>query len=450
MECLDKKHAVSGLIFSFFIVGLLILGCGPMQYYLKVAPIEEEEMPFVKSPVAPVQPDPVLTSLESVVDTDPIINSFKKGASIKYESTVGVMDFKATGGTGSGTLVADTFSISFLNRNVGVVERQNIKKITEEQMMAAKGMQSMNDSEIAKRIGRLTRADYIVFGAVTQYHFENRKLPIPYIIPANELRTYLADMKTYKNTRQNSQMQHAKNDETFFKYIKDDLLSQLMRYDTTSLNNLEIVKAVNWKNKSAQQLQWNYPYFKSRKVFPVIGEKKKDLMYQQQKIQQEISAWADSFKNFLKKRDESISPKEIKAFFRSSDKYNRSVLKRRKEEKEGKKKPEKMTKIFDDENIQRNKQFCSNASEKLKEYFDLLKKARSYGLNPIPEKHGQFELPPDKDSFVSVANLGITFKVIDVKTGEIVWIGQASKRDLNIQKGLSVMVEAVVKDIVGR
>ncbi len=443
----SRKRTLVRLVFSLMPILFLVISCGPTQYSLSVVHYDSIDPIFVKLPVPPVQPDPELASLESVVNTDPIINSYKQGGSITPQSTIGVMDFKSSSKSGSGTLVADTFSISFLNRSVSVVERQNIKKITEEQMMTAEGMQRLSDAEIAKRIGQLTRADFILFGAVTQYHFENRKLPIPYILPEEKMREYLADMETYKSAAESFENQQEKNDEMQFLYINEDLMAQLQHLDVASLNKLSALGPTAWRHQSAVNLQWNYPYFKSRKVLPIIGEDIKELQYKRQKLEQEISAWEDSFKTFLKKHDEAISATDVKDFYKSYKKYNKSLTKRMKEKKKGKK-PGDMTEIFDDEYIQRSKRFCARGTEKLKEYFDLNKKYKAYELKPIPEKQRQFNLPGDKDSFVSVANLGITFKIIDIKTGEIVWIGQASKRDLNIQKGLNKMVEAVVDDIV--
>jgi len=47
-----------------------------------------------------------------------------------------------------------------------------------------------------------------------------------------------------------------------------------------------------------------------------------------------------------------------------------------------------------------------------------------------------------------VANIGITFKIIEITTGDIVWIGQASKRDLNVQKGLSLMLSDIIDQLI--
>jgi len=49
-----------------------------------------------------------------------------------------------------------------------------------------------------------------------------------------------------------------------------------------------------------------------------------------------------------------------------------------------------------------------------------------------------------QSAFVTVANIGLTVRVLNVTTGEIVWVGQASKRHLQLQEGLQILTRALV------
>jgi len=434
MDKISKKKAVLGMLFSMALLGFFAISCEPT---MQIVYPERPDIHFIKMPVRPIEPDPVLSSLEEVVNTPAIINRFKKGITpIKLGSTIGVMDFKSTLESGSGNLVADTFSIHLFRRGLGVVERQNIKKITEEQMMAAKGMQSLTDEDIAKRIGRITRADFIIFGAVTQYHFENRKLPIPYKIPREENIKYFKALKIYRQEAEQFLRSRERMDERYFKYMEEDLMAQMNKNDINQQLHYSVKGGRwQWDYKSARNLRWGYPYFASSKVLPIIGIRKKELNFNLKNLEQDVEAWKAIFQNDLEKYDRSVSQYDLQNVFNSWYQYN-----------EKKKRGEN----FDDEYIRKVKYFIRDVVSKLREYIELSRKLKAHKLMPIPEKEGQFDVPATAERFVSIANLGITFKIIDVRTGEIVWIGQASKRDLNIQNGLNNMVNSVVNEILSR
>ncbi len=425
--------------FLIFLLAFTITACfGP----LKMQPPQSPAIGFIKAPIPPIIPNPVLSSLEETVNTEPIINKYvSKKRPIKKGATIGVMDFASSGQKGSGTLVSDTFSIHFFKQGLKVVERQNIKKIVEEQKRAASGMLKMSEKEIAKRIGKLTRADFILFGAVTQYHFENTKLPVPYKIDQKEYNKYLTELKTYKKQANQFKQQQSTMDAKQYEYIKKNLFYQIFSNDKNTYLHYQkkIVSSCLgpptpvflWKGyNSAKTLKYNYPYFSSQKVLPFIGIKQKSIDFKIKTLEQDQDEWNFIFKDFLKQYDKTITEEKLKNAISNSGSYANFI-----------------NSDIKDNYTQNVENFCSEGTDKLKDYHSLIYQIKASKLQPIPENIKQFDLPPPQERFVSVANLGITFKVIDIKTGDIFWIGQATKRDLNIQKGLNEMISTVVKEI---
>lgn len=424
------------IIFGFFLLVVSAACAAPLR---EMDCPQSPEVDFVKIPIAPIQPDPVIAPLEKVVNTPPVINKFVKGRNpIKRDSAIGVMDFRSSGELGSGNLVSDTFSINFFQQGLRVVERQNIRKIVEEQKMAATGMQRLTEEEIAQRIGQLTRADFIVFGAVTQYHFENKELPIPYTISHEALKKYAENLAVYRSQAASFLNSQNRMDEEYYKYIEGDLFCQMYAND----NNYRLHSKKQtiqgcagpetyyiWDAyKSAQNLRLGYPYFSSRKVLPVIGVKQKELDFKAKNLDQDIEEWKVSLKSLLERYDKGVSRKEYSHAWHSYRDYVQEGI--------------------EDDYIKNVKRLCRDIVTKLRVYNDLQDQLKACKMRPIPGSIKDFELPKPEERFVTVGNIGITFKIIDVKTGDIIWICQASKRDTNIQKGLNDMVSTVVKDIL--
>ncbi len=428
-------------IFLVFLLFITITACSaPLKMQIPQSP----SVGFIKAPIPPIIPNPVLSSLEETVNTESIINKYvSKEQSIKKGATIGVMDFSSSDHQGSGTLVSDTFSINFFKQGLRVVERQNIKKIVEEQTRAASGMLNMSEKDAAQRIGKLTKADFMVFGAVTQYHFENTKLPVPYKINKKEYNRYLTELQNYKHQSNQFKEQQASMDTRQYEYIKKDLFYQMFSNDKNTYLHYhkKLVSSClgpphyvfSWKGyNSAKTLKHNYPYFSSQKVLPFIGIKQKSIDFKIKTLEQDQDEWKFIFKDFLKQYDKTITEKELKNAIKSNSgsyaKFIKSGIK--------------------DNYTQKVENFCSETTDKLKDYHNLIYQVKACKLQPIPENIKQFDLPPPQERFVSVANLGITFKIIDIKTAEVFWIGQATKRDLNIQKGLNEMISTVVKEII--
>jgi len=50
--------------------------------------------------------------------------------------------------------------------------------------------------------------------------------------------------------------------------------------------------------------------------------------------------------------------------------------------------------------------------------------------------------------FVTVANVGITAKLIRVETGKIAWVFQISKRDMDLKQGMKILVDALLDSLL--
>lgn len=54
----------------------------------------------------------------------------------------------------------------------------------------------------------------------------------------------------------------------------------------------------------------------------------------------------------------------------------------------------------------------------------------------------------EKSVRTQVANIGLTVRILNLKTGAIVWVGQASKQHLNLQEGLQILTDKLVEDFL--
>ncbi|MFQ5904279.1 MAG: CsgG/HfaB family protein, partial [Candidatus Binatia bacterium] len=281
---------------------------------------------FVPMPVAPSPPQPPVRprtarqTLEMVVNTDPVLN-FNQVARVRNvrSATFAVMDFvspvaAAQEGSTGGALVSDTFYISLAQRAVNIIERERIKKVVAEQELIRKS-KSLSDQEKAKRIGRILGADYMIFGAVSEYKSEIREVTLGSFIPEKERQRYEADYQAYQHAYADYQAAQAE-------YIKD--IEQYNRTQALLLTRARI-----------------YPQFSG----PQIGQLR--------------------------------------------------VL-------------------------------------------------------SLEEWEGQILDRGGRRVLATVASIGITARVIDVRTGKIIWVGQGAKRHLQLQEGTQILVNKLVETILMR
>jgi len=187
------------------LVLFLVIGCAAL-YPRPIAP---------NQPQFPMAPRTSSQNLEMVVNTDPVLNfnqvepirlSYKRKDSIASDTTFAVLDFSSPGdvtGTG-GSLVSDTFYISLAQRGVSIIEREKIKEIVDEQKIARRNSSFSEDE--AKRIGVIAGADYMLFGAVTEYKSENMDVRLGRFIPEKEQERYAADYEAYQRAYADYQM----------------------------------------------------------------------------------------------------------------------------------------------------------------------------------------------------------------------------------------------------
>lgn len=187
----------------------LVIGCAAL-YPRPIAP---------RQPQMPMAPKTASQTIEMVVNTDPVLNfnqvdpiqlRYKSKDSNTSDTTFAVLAFASPGdftGTG-GSLVSDTFYISLAQRGVSIIEREKIKEIMAEQKIARKN--SAISAEEAKRIGIIAGADYMLFGAVTEYKSETRDVRLGRFIPEKEIQRYAADHEAYQRSYADYQMAQAR------------------------------------------------------------------------------------------------------------------------------------------------------------------------------------------------------------------------------------------------
>ena len=54
-----------------------------------------------------------------------------------------------------------------------------------------------------------------------------------------------------------------------------------------------------------------------------------------------------------------------------------------------------------------------------------------------------------KSSYINIAKVGITLKIVDIRTSKIVWVGMAYTSDLRLQNGMKRIVEEIIKRFSG-
>ena len=193
-----RTFGSSSRVFIVVSVGMLVGGC----VTIPVAPT---------MPAPPQSPRTQLQSIEAVVNTPPVLN-FHKSESTKdtREKKLATLDFTdsgGAGGAGSGTLVADMLNISFLRMGIPVVERQHIQKIIAEQEIVRQSKE-LTEEERARLIGRIAKADYIIFGAVTEYVAADRDVQLGWFIPDKEKQRYSREVEAYQSERAGFNVQY--------------------------------------------------------------------------------------------------------------------------------------------------------------------------------------------------------------------------------------------------
>jgi len=64
------------------------------------------------------------------------------------------------------------------------------------------------------------------------------------------------------------------------------------------------------------------------------------------------------------------------------------------------------------------------------------------------EKHEELAAARTRSQLGTVANIGVTMRVLDVTTGEVVWVGQGAKRHMQLQHGLQILTQELIDSLL--
>jgi hypothetical protein len=67
---------------------------------------------------------------------------------------------------------------------------------------------------------------------------------------------------------------------------------------------------------------------------------------------------------------------------------------------------------------------------------------------PLEEHEERAHRGTGRTQLATVANIGLTMRVLDVLTGEVVWVGQGAKRHMQTQEGLQILTQHLIDDLL--
>jgi len=138
--------------------------------------------------------------VENIVIRPVNFNGFKqvKESIFSKNSRIAILVFKDPEKTQAGALISDMFTAFLEQEGYQVLERDNIDRVLSEQQIIEGGSTNLTDLEIAKRLGKLVSADYMIFGAVTLYQVSSQVVALPIRIKDEDREDYEKDYSTYK------------------------------------------------------------------------------------------------------------------------------------------------------------------------------------------------------------------------------------------------------------
>lgn len=152
-----------------------------------------EKLPKFPTPPQVRYPDP-----DTVAVTKPLLDANKHaGLRLTKKKTIAIINFKEPANSGAGSLMADSMILELKNRNFKVVDRDQIEKLMREHGLMAGGKTKMTDLEISKKLGKLVQADYIVYGAITEYNAKSENISLSPVIRDSDLRRYDDEYRAY-------------------------------------------------------------------------------------------------------------------------------------------------------------------------------------------------------------------------------------------------------------
>jgi len=64
------------------------------------------------------------------------------------------------------------------------------------------------------------------------------------------------------------------------------------------------------------------------------------------------------------------------------------------------------------------------------------------------DKHEEQISQRSRSQLATVANIGVTMRVLNVTTGEVMWVGQGAKRHMQLQQGLQILTQELVESLL--
>ena len=159
------EYALILVLVAIVVIGLLSLfNFGSIKKY------------FVPTP--PYAPRIYFEEIESVVIQPVGVNSIKilEGPVFTPDTKVAIYNFDSPKDTQGGILVSDIFAAHLRTKGLQVYERDEIDRILSEQTLISQGIVTVNDLQIAQKLGNLITVDYMVFGAVTLYRSDGQTI----------------------------------------------------------------------------------------------------------------------------------------------------------------------------------------------------------------------------------------------------------------------------------
>ncbi len=101
---------------------------------------------------------------------------------VEKKAKVAVLDFAGKGGQA----IADLMTMNLFKAGYEVVERDRIRELIFEQQIGVEGYKEMSDVEKARRLGRITNADYLFTGELVKASYPRYSKPHWWLIEAAE------------------------------------------------------------------------------------------------------------------------------------------------------------------------------------------------------------------------------------------------------------------------
>lgn len=151
-------------------------------------------------PRRPEPPQFIYPSVEDVAVTPLDIEANRTpGFQIEKTDTIAVMAFDEPAGSGAGSLVADNLILDLQVKGFNVVDREQIERIMREQGLMAEGRTQLTDLEISKKLGKLLQADYIIYGAITEYVSKSENIQLSPVIDPTDRNRYQREYDEFVN-----------------------------------------------------------------------------------------------------------------------------------------------------------------------------------------------------------------------------------------------------------